>query len=79
MSLEMSKLSKEAMARQRALKQHIQRGGTLDTICDIGLFGPHCNDKPPGPQGTIRFQPTLRFGPIVQLTTPPGPSAALPS
>ena len=79
MSLEMPTLSKEAIARQRALKQYIQRGGALDTICDIGLFGPNCIDKPPGPQGTIELQPTLRFGPIVQTTAPPGPSAALPS
>jgi hypothetical protein len=79
MSLEMTKLSKEAIARQRALKVYIQRGGSLDTICDIGLFGPHCIDKPPGPEGIIRSQPPLRFGPIVNTTTPPGPSAAMPS
>lgn len=76
MSLEMTKLSKEAIARQRALKIYIQRGGNLDTICDMSLFGPPCYDKPPGPEGTTGIQHILRFGPIVQSTTPPGPSAA---
>ena len=80
MLLGMTKLSKEAIARQRALKVYIQRGGKLDTICDIGLFGPYCIDRPPGPEGVVIIDPKINFGPIQKnISTPPGPSALLPS
>ena len=75
MSLEM--LSQSARDRHIARRIIIQGGGIpTENLCKMGLLGPQCKGKPPGPDGN-RVNGTLpNYSPILQSI--PGPTA-LPS